>query len=92
LELRLVVGVVGVQAGVVALIFACFDGLFDLFSFLLFFLAELQIQSSLLRSFLHFGCKRSPGELDWDGTLVDDLVVLVGVERDGGGVGVDVGL
>ena len=91
-ELALVVGVVGVETLVLTLVFSLLDGLLNFFFFLLLLLAQLQVESGLLCLFLGLSGKCPPRKLDWDSTFVDDLVVLVRVERDGRGIGVYVAL
>ena len=75
-------GIVGETIFVIVL--AGVNGLLDFFSLLLFLLAQLQVEPLLFLRLLHFGGESAPREFNGDGGLVDDLVVLVAEERDGG--------
>ena len=92
LSLGGVIGIITIQLAVFVIIFAGIDGLLDFVALLLLFLAELKVKPLLFLLFLHLGGEGPPGELDGDGALVHNLVVLVAEERDGGGFGMDMAL
>ena len=91
-ELALVVRVVGIEALVLALVFALLYSLLNFFFFLLLLLAELQIEPGFLGLFLDLSGEGPPRKLDWDRTFVDNLVVLMRIEGDGRRIGVYVAL